>query len=217
MDIDKIKDQYTCLICQDIFSDPVALSTCGHSFCKTCINDYTDNFKNENSKKSSVPCPNCRTPYYKKDIKFNNNLFNEMKNTLILCECKTKMNLIDYKNHSEKCPIVLQNMKQQLKNNNMQINKDKIQKNRQTFDCTLCQQKNLDRKGYIKHIKQTHPRQKGVCSICKCQPWGDPNYITNILEHINKRHKFDYDTMVDYNNDEDEVLQRVLQESLNDK
>ena len=215
MNINYIKDQYTCLICQDIFSVPATLSTCGHSFCINCISDYTKTM--ENSKKSNIQCPNCRTPYRKQDIKIDNNLLNTMKNTLIACDCGMKMNLLDYKNHSEKCPVILRNMNQQIKNCKIQINKDKIQENRQTFDCTLCQGRNFDREGYIKHIKNIHPNQRGVCSICKCQPWGDPNYVTHILGHIEKRHLFDYDTMVDYNNDEDEVLRRVLQESLNDK
>ena len=108
-------------------------------------------------------------------------------------------------------------MNNEIKNKNIQINPDKILKNRQTFDCTLCTQKNFDRVGYINHIKQFHPTQRGVCAICKCQPWGDPNYKTNILPHINLRHNFDYDTVVDYNDEEDEILKKVLLESMNDK
>ena len=152
-------------------------------------------------------------PYYQTDIINDNATKNDLLIVSIECECKNKMFLNEYKNHSERCPIVLQNMKNQINKNNMVINKDKIQKNRQTFDCTLCKEKNFDRDGYIKHIQRYHPNQRGVCAICKCQPWGDPNYITHILGHIEKRHMFDYDTVVDYNENEDEILRRVLEES----
>ena len=108
-------------------------------------------------------------------------------------------------------------MKDEVKNKKIEINPDKVGKNRQTFDCTLCNEKNFDRVGYIDHIKNRHPNDRGVCAICKCQPWGDPNYKTHIYGHINVRHKFDYDTVVDYNDDEDQILQKVLMESLNDK
>ena len=64
MDINQIKDQYTCIICQDIFTDPVKLLKCGHTFCKNCINDYTKSQKNQ----KSINCPNCRMPYNQTDI-----------------------------------------------------------------------------------------------------------------------------------------------------
>ena len=127
------------------------------------------------------------------------------------------MFLSEYSTHSDNCQIILNQMNLQMKNKNIKIQQDKVQKNRQTFDCTLCSKKNFDRVGYIDHIKKFHPKARGVCSICKCQPWGDPNYKTHILGHINMRHKFDYDTVVDYNDDEDEILKKVLLESMNDK
>ena len=93
-------------------------------------------------------------------------------------------------------------MPQWITNKKIEINPEKIGKNRQTFDCTLCNDKNFDRVGYIDHVKKRHPKARGVCAICKCQPWGDPNYKTHIYGHINIRHKFDYDTVVDYNDDD---------------
>ena len=211
MDINSIKDQYTCLICQNIFKNPAKLKQCGHNFCGDCINNYS------NSVADNRQCPLCRAPFFLNDIVSDNNLRNKMNSIMVKCECGQNLPLSSYSSHSDNCPVVLKNMNNEMKNKNIQINPDKVLKNRQTFDCTLCTQKNFDRVGYIDHIKQFHPNQRGVCAICKCQPWGDPNYKTHILGHINIRHKFDYDTVVDYNDEEDEILKKVLLESLNDK
>jgi hypothetical protein len=213
MDINSIKDQYTCLICQNIFKNPVKLTGCGHIFCKDCIDSYSIGQGNT----SSPTCPLCRAKFQNEDVVPENSLRNEMNKKKVKCECGKQMFLSEYSTHSDNCQVILNQMKLQMENKNIKIQKDKVQKNRQTFDCTLCSKKNFDRVGYIDHIKKFHPRDRGVCSICKCQPWGDPNYKTHIFAHINMRHKFDYDTVVDYNDDEDEILKKVLLESMNDK
>ena len=214
MDINSIKDQYTCLICQNIYTNPSKLTKCGHVFCKNCIESFLSGTA-EN--KNEFQCPLCRANFSSQDIIPADNLNSEINQKLIKCECGKMMYLSEYTKHSEECQIILNNMKMQMQNKNIKIQKDKVQKNRQTFDCTLCKQKNLDRVGYIDHIQKFHPNDRGVCSICKCQPWGDPNYKTHIMGHINLRHRFDYDTVVDYNDEEDDILQRVLMESMNDK
>ena len=216
MDINLIKDQYTCLVCQNIYLNPVKLANCGHNFCKDCLDSYIKN-QNNQKKNSKNQCPLCRSSFSKKDIKLDFNLESEMNNQQIKCICGSIMSLSQYSNHSDICDTSINQMKTDIKKTNIQIRQDKIQKNRQTFDCTLCSKKNFDRVGYIDHIKKRHPNDRGVCAICKCQPWGDPNYKTHIMGHINIRHKFDYDTVVDYNDDEDEILKKVLLESMNDK
>ena len=213
MDINTVKDQYTCQICQNIFTDPVKLSICSHIFCKNCIDNYT-NTQNINS---TFQCPLCRTPFSINEIIQDINFQNTINKLQIKCECGSIMTLNEYKSHSDACAATINKMNEEMKKGNIKIQQDKIQKNRQTFDCTLCSMKNFDRVGYIDHIKKYHPNDRGVCSICKCQPWGDPNYKTHIFGHINLRHKFDYDTVVDYNDEEDEILKRVLLESMNDK
>ena len=210
MEINSIKDQYTCLICQNIYNNPIKLIKCNHNFCKGCLDNYSNTQKNNQ-------CPLCRNPFLKNEIVSDNLLKQDMNSKLIKCECGQTMLLTEYAKHADNCTTIINNMNKDMKNKNIKINPDKVQKNRQTFDCTLCSQKNLDRVGYIEHIKKSHPNATGVCSICKCQPWGDPNYKTHILGHINLRHKFDYDTVVDYNDNEDEILQKVLLESMNDK
>ncbi len=216
MDISNIKDQYTCLICQNIFNNPVKISKCNHNFCNDCLNNYI-NTQPPNPNNQEYHCPMCRSPFSVNEIFLDNNLNTEINNKLVKCDCGQTMYLNQYSNHSDTCQTIINKMNDQMKNKNIKIQQDKVQKNRQTFDCTLCTEKNFDRVGYIDHIKKRHPNARGVCAICKCQPWGDPNYKTHILGHINMRHKFDYDTVVDYNDDEDEILKKVLLESMNDQ
>ena len=215
MDTNSIKDEYTCLICQNIYNDPVKIINCSHNFCKECLDGYMKQLSQ--GKNPNNQCPLCRMAFTYNDIIQDDSLKNEMSQKSVKCDCGQIMFLNEYTNHSENCATFLNNMNNQMQNKNIQIRQDKIQKNRQTFDCTLCSMKNFDRVGYIDHIKKRHPNERGVCAICKCQPWGDPNYKTHIYGHINVRHKFDYDTVVDYNDNEDDVLQRVLLESMNDK
>ncbi|XP_076024878.1 E3 ubiquitin-protein ligase TRIM21-like [Genypterus blacodes] len=58
------EDQFRCSICLDVYTDPVSTS-CGHNFCKTCINNYwNDNVQ--------CVCPLCKQVFHKKpELKVN--------------------------------------------------------------------------------------------------------------------------------------------------
>ncbi|XP_028330548.1 E3 ubiquitin-protein ligase TRIM38-like isoform X2 [Gouania willdenowi] len=45
-----LMDKLTCSVCTQLFTDPVTI-TCGHSFCKTCLEDQSGN-----------QCPKCQAP-----------------------------------------------------------------------------------------------------------------------------------------------------------
>jgi hypothetical protein len=45
-------------------------------------------------------------------------------------------------------------------------------------------------------------------------PWGDSRYVSrNFVQHCTLRHRFEYGTFVEYGEDDDAVMRRVLEES----
>lgn len=210
IDLKNLKNEYTCMICQNIYENPTVISVCKHIFCNECLKNML-NAQNNNSQ-----CPICRVNFSKNNINPDIEMLKKFEKSQVICECGEKMFIKFYNKHIEKCSKFKTNIQDTISKNASNIRKDKIGVNRNTFTCPCCKSQNLSREGLINHVKNYHPHDQGVCPICLCQPWGDPNYITHLYGHLIKRHKFDYDTTVDYNESEDDVLQRVLKESLKD-
>uniref|UniRef100_A0A8C2Z8A6 Bloodthirsty n=1 Tax=Cyclopterus lumpus TaxID=8103 RepID=A0A8C2Z8A6_CYCLU len=64
------EDQFLCSVCLDVFTDPVTTS-CGHNFCKKCINDYwTTNNQNM--------CPLCKKVFTSRPELLVNTFISEM-------------------------------------------------------------------------------------------------------------------------------------------
>ena len=187
-------DINTCLICQNIFLNPIKLIKCGHKMCSNCLNNYSTSQKQLN-------CPLCGKPFVKADILSEQNLKQEILDMMVKCECCKMIPLSQYSSHSKNCEVIKYKFQNVDKNKNIIITPPQGGKNRQTFNCTLCSEKNFYSVGYIKHISNKHINEKGVCAICKSLPWGNPNYITNIHEHINIRHRLDYDIVVDFSDE----------------
>jgi hypothetical protein len=207
---EEIDSKYECPICQYILTDPHELSTCHHVFCKACIESTI-----EYQKSTKYQCPMCKIEFSKKSIQKEASLESEIKLAKSKCSCGEELILSEWNNHINNCDeyngVINSNIKQSV------VKDVKPTVNRSTFTCPGCDVKNLDREALIKHVNKYHKELQAVCPICVCQPWGDSNYITVLLPHLKKRHKFDYDTNVDYNDDEDEVLKRVLMESMYSK
>uniref|UniRef100_A0A8C5M8A7 Uncharacterized protein n=1 Tax=Leptobrachium leishanense TaxID=445787 RepID=A0A8C5M8A7_9ANUR len=53
-----LRDELTCSICLTIYTDPVTL-TCGHNFCRTCIEDVLDT----QDRSGAYRCPECRAEF----------------------------------------------------------------------------------------------------------------------------------------------------------
>ncbi|XP_063289990.1 E3 ubiquitin/ISG15 ligase TRIM25-like [Pelobates fuscus] len=69
----QVRDEVTCSICTDIYTDPVTL-TCGHSYCRACITRTLDTQEEEEREYS---CPECLQRFRRKpELKRNRKLCN---------------------------------------------------------------------------------------------------------------------------------------------
>ena len=94
----KIEKYLTCPICQDIFDNPFRL-TCGHTFCKNCLNQWE-------RKSHNNLCPICREYYEKnysgKDL-IAQSIINDAIVTCIYKGCPWKDKLSNLSNHIQTC------------------------------------------------------------------------------------------------------------------
>ena len=98
VDKGKIEKYLTCPICQEIFDDPYRI-TCGHTFCKNCINKWEKKRKEEE-------CPLCREEYIKnfsgKDL-IAQAIINDSLVNCIYQGCPWKGKLSELNNHIQTC------------------------------------------------------------------------------------------------------------------
>lgn len=55
--VDKIDDSYICGICHRVFRDPYQIISCGHTFCKSCIDTYLKFHLYESPSQMRISCP----------------------------------------------------------------------------------------------------------------------------------------------------------------
>ncbi|XP_060757785.1 E3 ubiquitin-protein ligase TRIM16-like [Neoarius graeffei] len=67
------QDQFMCPVCLDLLKDAVTIS-CGHSFCKVCINGCWD----QEDQKGIYSCPQCRDTFTTRPVLRRNNMLDEV-------------------------------------------------------------------------------------------------------------------------------------------
>ncbi|XP_078497909.1 E3 ubiquitin-protein ligase TRIM39-like [Lissotriton helveticus] len=65
-----LKEEATCSICLEYFTDPVIIIDCGHNFCRSCITQSWE------GRDGNFPCPECRAASAEKNIRPNRQLRN---------------------------------------------------------------------------------------------------------------------------------------------
>ena len=94
------EEQITCMICSNIFVNPVSCPSCKNSFCKGCYLDLVDFNKKKNK---NVQCPLCKKEI--NNVEENIEIEKLLKNMLLLCKkCNLTFNSYDeYVKHNDFC------------------------------------------------------------------------------------------------------------------
>ncbi|CAB1339504.1 unnamed protein product [Coregonus sp. 'balchen'] len=149
---------------------------------------------------TSPLCPLCRMPFDPKKVDKSSSVEKQLSNYKAPCRGCSK------KEQMANCPkfVPVVPTSQPIPSNIP---------NRSTFSCPFCGARNLDQQELVKHCMENHRNDpnKVVCPVCSAMPWGDPSYkSSNFLQHLLHRHKFSYDTFVDYSIDEESSLQAAM-------
>ncbi|XP_025076157.1 RING finger protein 166-like [Pomacea canaliculata] len=203
-------NKYMCAICMELFCRPVRIS-CGndHTYCQDCLKSL-----------QSHQCPQCRKPFHPNQTVPANEIEIIMRSSFAKCSvCGSQMPMSSLRKHMETCGQTLATPKfRPIKETSQPVPLDVP--NRSTFKCPYCEQANLDCKDLVKHCNNVHRHERihVVCPICASMPWGNPSqFSSNFIQHLNARHTFEYDTYVDYGQDDDEMLMAAIQASLQER
>uniref|UniRef100_A0A8C0UIN6 RING-type E3 ubiquitin transferase n=1 Tax=Cyanistes caeruleus TaxID=156563 RepID=A0A8C0UIN6_CYACU len=156
-----------------------------HSFCTPCLQECL--------KPKKPVCGVCRSTLAPGSRALD--LEKQIETTETTCNgCHKKMYLSKMRSHAASCSKYQNYIMEGVK----AVTKESFP-NRFTFPCPYCSEKNFDQEGLVEHCKALHSMdaKQVVCPICASMPWGDPNYRSaNFMEHLQRRHRFSYDTFV---------------------
>ncbi|XP_055268938.1 E3 ubiquitin-protein ligase RNF166 [Moschus berezovskii] len=210
-----LEAQYSCPICLEVYHRPVAIGSCGHTFCGECLQPCLQ--------VPSPLCPLCRLPFDPKKVDKAAHVEKQLASYKAPCRgCSKKVALAKMRGHVSSCVRVQEQMASCPKFVPVVPTSQPIPSavpNRSTFACPYCGARNLDQQELVKHCVDNHRSDPNrvVCPICSAMPWGDPSYKSaNFLQHLLHRHKFSYDTFVDYSIDEEAAFQAALALSLSE-
>lgn len=203
-------ENFSCPVCLEIFENPVS-TPCGHTFCNDCLN-ACENIP------GTATCPVCRTSFQTRLKSRADHIELQIFQNRSSCPgCHRQFPMSRLRAHRASCTQMASLSSSPVASARQSLPQAT---NRSTFTCPYCYQRNLDCKTLLHHVNGNHKRetQSVVCPICASMPWGNPNQKSgNFVHHLNLRHKFEYDTFVDYQEDEDVILQQVLAQSIQEQ
>ncbi|XP_072902127.1 E3 ubiquitin-protein ligase RNF138 isoform X2 [Hemitrygon akajei] len=199
--------EFECPVCLQILERPVR-TQCGHIFCECC---HHINFTTNGGK-----CPLCRGVTSHKEP-FATDIETKLRSTKAKCQdCGCEMYLIFMRKHMKVCSKVLEDLNQLANTCAQPTARHATPRSTEmlpTYSCPYCHARDYDEISLIQHCQTVHylDHQRVVCPICTSMPWGDPNYQSrNFIHHLSLRHQFNYDSFVDYNQDEETMLQSAI-------
>ncbi|XP_064420576.1 E3 ubiquitin-protein ligase RNF114 [Latimeria chalumnae] len=203
--------KFVCPVCLEIYETPIVVK-CGHIFCNMCLQQCL--------KPKKPVCGVCRSPLVPGQRAVD--LEQQIEMTEANCRgCGMKVPLSKMRAHAASCSkyqnYIMEGVRAASKD--QPANARSIP-NRYTFACPYCNEKNFDQEGLAEHCTKCHSMdgRQVVCPICASMPWGNPNYRSaDFMQHLQRRHRFSYDTFVDYEVDEDVMMQEALARSLMDR
>lgn len=205
----ELRAELTCGICRMVLTCPVTHLPCRQSFCQDCVTVMQKTVELEGK------CPMCRGEMREGTIVSNPVLAEAVMKAMVRCGCGVVLPYSAYNRHHDGCIQVQGNIRSAC-----EVTKREAPEttNRWTFSCPDCALRNLDREGLVSHVTLEHADLFAGCPICAAMPWGesDEDEGLTLAEHLTYRHRFDYDTFTDFERDEEEILDNVLQASVND-
>ncbi|XP_014777482.1 E3 ubiquitin-protein ligase RNF166 [Octopus bimaculoides] len=205
-------DDLCCSVCLDIFEKPLRVP-CKHVFCMDCIS--------LSMALAEPKCPVCRTVFNPRSVHTATDIQARISNTEGTCQwCVKKMSLSKLKQHSMQCSKMDKKMPQFKPVAPTSQPCPSNVPNRSTFQCPYCGVRNLDCPSFVQHCLTHHSTSnaKVVCPICTSMPWGDPHRLSaNFIRHLSLRHRFEYDTFVDFSKHEQEMIEEAIKASLQEQ
>ncbi|KAM4689456.1 E3 ubiquitin-protein ligase RNF138-like [Discoglossus pictus] len=203
---------FYCPICQEIFQSPVKTQSCDHIFCRKCFIMAM--------KSGGAHCPLCRGAVCKRERATPTRAYDidiEMGTHSGPCRyCDKKVKYSYMRHHYKSCKKYQEEYGILPKMSVDQVSPHSMARVDPTYKCPLCPIQNLNRSGLLKHCNTQHYFEivETVCPICATLPWGDPNQKTgNVVDHLNARHKFDYEDFVNVFLDEEAQYQAAIEKS----
>lgn len=205
----ELRAELTCGICRMVLTGPVTHTSCRQSFCQSCVVEVRKTLLLD------ARCPMCRGDMDESSIVTNPLLDEAIAKVTIRCDCGVVLPYSAYNRHHDGCTHVQGSIRSAF-----EVHKRAAPStvNRSTFACPDCDLRNLDREALVSHVTLQHEELYASCPICNAMPWGesDEDEGLTLAEHLTYRHRFDYEMFTDFERDEEEIFDNVLQSSMND-